>query len=239
LEKGLRYSQLYNQVSDWELVKDGSFVFLKRRHRVIYPGSLVQLHFLAVTLMIKATLGISLSHGTLVSVSFSHARPNNDSALSRWFNCPVYYDQDYDGFSFPAAFLDTPLPTSDHALLAMMEAYLSGLLQADSPQETLPLRVQQFIRKNLGTSICNLEGVAHLLGQHPRALQRALKNEDTSFRELLSDVRQQVAEQYLSSSDIAFTDLSDILGYRNVSAFSRAFKEATGLSPQHWKDLRA
>jgi AraC-like DNA-binding protein len=49
----------------------------------------------------------------------------------------------------------------------------------------------------------------------------------------------EVAEQYLQSSAIPLAELAEILGYRNRSAFSRAFKNSRGESPERWKNRRA
>jgi AraC-like DNA-binding protein len=59
---------------------------------------------------------------------------------------------------------------------------------------------------------------------HPRTLQRALAKHEVNFTQLLSKTRMEVAEQYLQDSTIPLEELSGILGYRNRSAFSRAFK---------------
>ena len=69
--------------------------------------------------------------------------------------------------------------------------------------------------------------------------QRALSKHDATFKLLLSKVRMEVAEQYLQSSAIPLAELTGILGYSNRSAFSRAFKNSHGESPEQWKNRRA
>ena len=102
-------------------------------------------------------------------------------------------------------------------------------------EDDLVSKVHLYVKKNLGTNACNLEGVAERLDRRPRSLQRELMKQGFSFRQVLLDVRRDVAEHYLRSSKIALVDLADILGYRNVSAFSRAFKSSCGQSPEHWR----
>jgi AraC-like DNA-binding protein len=74
---------------------------------------------------------------------------------------------------------------------------------------------------------------------HPRTLQRALAKHEVNFTQLLSKTRMEVAEQYLQDSTIPLEELSGILGYRNRSAFSRAFKRSHGESPEQWRNSRA
>lgn len=73
---------------------------------------------------------------------------------------------------------------------------------------------------------------------HRKALQRSLKAENTTFKELLSEARMQVAELYLSNSGIELVQLSNILGYSCPSALSRSFKKHHGVSPLHWRQNR-
>lgn len=235
IEKGLLYSELYNQESLWEFKLDNKYAFMKRHHRVHFQRSQQQLHLLAITLMIKASHDTVGDTGKISLISFSSARPNDSEILSRYFHVPVYFDQDYDGYAFPQSLLSLPIPSSNPELLSIVESHLQGLLKLQLSPTTLATQTHQLIQQHIGTNTCSVEGIARLMGRHPRTLQRALKSENTNFRELLNIVRQRTAEYYLTSSDIRLSDLSDILGYQNVSAFSRAFKAASGISPETWK----
>ena len=74
---------------------------------------------------------------------------------------------------------------------------------------------------------------------HSRTLQRTLAKHEVNFTQLLSEIRMEVAEQYLQDSTISLAELSGLLGYRNRSAFSRAFKRSHGESPEQWRNSRA
>jgi AraC-like DNA-binding protein len=64
-----------------------------------------------------------------------------------------------------------------------------------------------------------------------RNLHRKLRKEDTSFKNLLNDVRQELAQQYIQDRSITLTEISFMLGFSEVSSFSRAFKNWTGKPP--------
>lgn len=232
--KTSKYSRLYNQASMWQVCEEGEFIIMKRQQRTAYCGSMVQFHLLAITLMIKASKALLKDGHSLTSVSFSHSSPDNSKIFSRYFQAPVYFERDFDGYTFPKSYLSEPIDTADPELLSIVEEHLDGMLSEDSEQDFIS-NVRALIRKNLGTNLCNLDGISQLMGRHPRSLQRALKEHDVGFRDLLNEVRQEVAEHYLLSSNISLIDLADILGYNNVSAFSRAFKVVSGVSPQDWR----
>ena len=67
-----------------------------------------------------------------------------------------------------------------------------------------------------------------------RSLQLQLAEEQCSFRELLEKVRREIATYHLRRGDLPLTQLALLLGYSELSAFSRSFRDWYGLSPRQW-----
>ncbi|MCQ6498174.1 helix-turn-helix domain-containing protein, partial [Vibrio parahaemolyticus] len=63
------------------------------------------------------------------------------------------------------------------------------------------------------TGECSVERVARALDLHPSRLQSKLKQQGTSYRKLLQQVRQDFAEQRLSAIRQSITDIALQLGY--------------------------
>lgn len=235
MNNALSYSLLNSVVSHWQAEREAGYVSFRRQNRVSYDGPLVQLHTLAVTVVFKALRNMIGENRKVTSVSFRHTAPRTSKQYSQFFDCPVDFEQDFDGIVFPEQFLKLPLNTANPDLLHIVKQYLDTLSSELDMEDDLVTKVHLYIKKILGTNACNLEGIAQQLDRRPRSLQRELMKQGFSFRQILLDVRQEVAEHYLRSSKIALVDLADILGYRNVSAFSRAFKSTCGQSPEHWR----
>ena len=70
---------------------------------------------------------------------------------------------------------------------------------------------------------------------HPRALNRRLQAEGTTFRRLLNEARFEVARQLLAGTRIGVTDIGAALGYAETSAFSHACRRMAGRSPHEWR----
>ena len=68
-----------------------------------------------------------------------------------------------------------------------------------------------------------------------RSLQRRLKAEGITFQELADEVRKEFALHYLRQPDHRIKEISHILGYNEVSAFSRSFKRWMGMSPGQYR----
>jgi AraC-like DNA-binding protein len=83
---------------------------------------------------------------------------------------------------------------------------------------------------------CSLEQVAATLDMHPRTLQAKLKKEhQKSYREILQETRQGLAERFLRQRSGSITDLALQLGYAELAVFSRHFKRWSGMTPREWQ----
>jgi AraC-like DNA-binding protein len=232
---GVDYSWVTSQESLWHLRREGGLAHLTRRSRVSFDGPTEQLHTLSITVLFKALTMLSGGHAQPSYVTFAHAEPRASELYRRFFKSPVYFDMESDAIVLPERCLRLPIETADPELFPIVRSHLDSMRAAHSPDDPVTTKVYRHIGKSLGTTFCNLESVAQLLDQHPRTLQRELNRAGVSFRQLLLDVRQEQAERYLRASNISLAQLADFLGYRNVSAFSRAFKGNCGLSPGEWR----
>ena len=64
-----------------------------------------------------------------------------------------------------------------------------------------------------------------------RTLQRKLADKKLIYSEILEDLCKSIATEYVLHSDYSFTDIALMLGYNDLSSFSRAFKRWTGAGP--------
>ena len=81
----------------------------------------------------------------------------------------------------------------------------------------------------------SLQATADLLAMHPRTLNRALQARGFSFREAVNEARFEMATQLLRDTRLSVGGLAQILGYSEVSAFTRFFTGMAGLTPTEWK----
>lgn len=137
---------------------------------------------------------------------------------------------------FDSALLATRLSTSDERFQQVARRHFDELAQL-SLSELRPY-VQKLLRNRLPGGHVTVEQIAEQMMLSPRTLQRYLQAEGTSFQQLLDSTRQSMAIRYLCDSSISLTQLSGVLGYTSLGAFSRAFSRWTGISPQKWKQQR-
>ncbi|PLW69847.1 AraC family transcriptional regulator [Pseudohalioglobus lutimaris] len=170
------------------------------------------------------------------AVYFAHGAPANLKPYRERFRCPLHFDWDVPTVTFDATILDTAISQANPQLHRLLETYLDELHIAHP--DSFRDKVRYLIQQAMYTGDCSIERVAATLAINKRTLQRRLKAEGTSFKELLDEVRFNAARKYLRESNGSLTVLAEMLCYSDLSAFSNAFRQRFGVSPRCWKQQR-
>lgn len=159
-------------------------------------------------------------------VCFRHARPRDVSAHHRIFGPNVIFDQDHNGIFLEDKVLAFPLAPS----ASRNRALLARLLRHDGVPRDLGLveQIDAIVRVMLPHTHCDVIAVSEAIGMAPRTLQDHLQAQGTSFKTVKDAVRADLALKYLTSSGLSLTQIAEILGYSEVSAFSRSFRRWYG-----------
>ncbi|MCW2271504.1 HTH-type transcriptional regulator VirS [compost metagenome] len=163
---------------------------------------------------------------------FQHAPVANPARYRRLLGVVPRFNAAFDAWLFPAPLLSVPLSDADPALHRLMRQHLEAI--SEQHNQRLPSHVQRLLRSFLPSGRVTIECIADFMRLSPRSLQRQLAEQGTSFQTLLDDTRQAMTLRYLEESDISLMQLTEVLGYANQSAFSRAFQRWFGTSPRQW-----
>jgi len=159
-------------------------------------------------------------------VLFSHSKPADGGVYRRAFQTPCQFNAERTALVFPASVLDHRLASADAEQLRILEAQAHARDDFD-----VAFRLRRTLRILLLAQGASGDQVAKLLLMHRRTLNRRLKAEGTTFRELLDEVRFEAACQLLDTARIPITEIAVSLGYAETSAFSRAFRRWSGATP--------
>ena len=119
-------------------------------------------------------------------------------------------------------------------------AYNEGLVQdyvGTLTDNKWSQKVNLTLLKQLDKNEPSLASVANILEIGERTLRRYLKEENSSFRQLLQDARIEMANHYLLNSDLAMTDIALRLSFTDASNFSRAFHRWHSMSPSAYRKI--
>ena len=81
--------------------------------------------------------------------------------------------------------------------------------------------------------------VARSLQMSERTLQRRLREFGTTFKSILNEVRRDLTNSYIRDSKLSLTEISFMLGFAEISTFSRAYKRWTGQSPSAYRQINS
>jgi AraC-like DNA-binding protein len=166
-----------------------------------------------------------------IHVRLARAQPACFGRLQDFFGCPIDFGGPENSLVFRASDLDAQLPTANPVLLRVNEQVLTDYL-ARLERSEVTVQVQAKLIQLLPSGEVEESSIARMLNLSLRSMQRKLKARGVSFRKLLDDTRRQLAEQYLKDSTLSVSEIAYLLGFAEVSSFSRAFKRWTGHAPR-------
>ena len=190
---------------------------------------------LSVTFFATAVRELSGAHIKPLKAEFEHPCPEYSDRLQSFFGCQVFYNRASNSLHFPSRLMNQPVPTADTSLLEALEFFLADRLKARK-EDDLPGKVMHLISSSLSNGTPSLAKVSETLGISKRTLQRKLSEAGILFSDLVDDTRRKKAINYVKFSDFSLTDVALLLGYSELSAFSRAFCRWTGLHPQQMRN---
>ncbi len=234
LERLVRYHRVLHDAAQVSLERQGDAAILA--HHLPVPGGAprpVADYVLAGWLsMLRRITGTAF---TPTAVCFPYPMPAEQGEHQRIFSAPLRFGYHRSELRFPAELLGRTLVGADPALQPIVESRIATLLEALPASSGYVARVRRVLLDELCDGEPVLERVARKLHMSPRTLHRRLAAEGASFRQLVTALRQELAEHYLNDPGLSVAQIAFLLGYSEPSAFHRAFKRWTGSSPDRFR----
>jgi AraC-like DNA-binding protein len=168
--------------------------------------------------------------------SIAHHRSGDVSEMARFVGTKVEFGADADGFALDVDASEAPLIHADSylndLLLKYCEAALAGRRDDVSQLRT---KVENAISSLLPHGRALVGDVARSLAMSERTLGRKLADEGLNFTEILQQLRRDLAFRYLNDRKLHVSKIAWLLGFRDVSAFTHAFKRWTGKTPSQMR----
>jgi AraC-like DNA-binding protein len=167
-------------------------------------------------------------------VYLQRPKPACHEAFSELFRAEIFYGAAENRLRFLNSELDTPLPTPNPELARLADqAVINYLARYD--RESTAMRVRSRIIEQLPDGAPQQRLIADTLHLSLRSLQRKLKNEGTSFKDLLEETRRELALHYIRENHRPISEITYLLGFSEPSNFTRAFRRWTGMAPAEYR----
>jgi AraC-like DNA-binding protein len=224
-----RFLHVHSQAGNVELSFNGNLLSITYTPLVSYQDSAKQLIDLSLAVGFSLLSGLSNNRLPVISAYFSYQAPKDKKQYEQYFNCPVIFSSSENGVTISRHVLENSLSQNKSDIRDFFSNYLIG--QESASYSSIEESARTLISQLLPLGKCKLEIVSSALSLDKRTFQRRLKENSTSFQELIESERQNIAIKYMKNSDIDLAQISDLLGYSEPSVFSRSFKKWFGLSP--------
>ena len=169
------------------------------------------------------------------AVPAAYPSPAHASAYRVLFHCPVHFDQPVNELKLDPARVGLPPrlpdPSTHQAAREMCQQVVAGMAQSNG----IASMVRQALIEHMPWRFANLEAMARELSMEPRTLRRRLEAQNTSYREILAEVRRVLAIEYLRKTRMTNEEIASRLGYSDAANFRHAFVRWTGKSPQEYR----
>ncbi|QBS40606.1 AraC family transcriptional regulator [Nocardia sp. CS682] len=166
----------------------------------------------------------------LRSICLPHPPLAPAARYAEFFDAEVRFGADTTLLRIPAELLTRPIANSSATMYSVALHCLSE--KPSELAESVAAQVRVAIEGLITSAKPDIEAIARRLSIHQRTLQRALAAEGTTFTEILDGARRDAAYRLLCETDMSMSRITNLIGLREQSAFTRAVRRWFGATPQ-------
>ena len=233
-ERLIRYLRVITEGVECRIEEsDGEFSVIHCFNKeVLNIPQIADAHIAILVALCRINYGQNLNP---VSISFTHPAPEEPGGYFAFFRCPVIFDASDNRITLTQEVVDKRLLSANPLLAQLNDKVMINYL-AKLEGDNIIERIKAIIIDQLPSGTVTDSRVAEALYMSKRTFHRRLQQEETTFRIILNELRQELADKYIKDSSLNLNEISFLLGFSEISSFSRAFKRWTGSSPSAYKE---
>jgi AraC-like DNA-binding protein len=234
LERLIRYQRIIDRGNRLQLRDEGAQTFIRIEFGSDeLPTTRDEIEYVTVLLM-KYGRWIADFEVAPLEVRFSHRKPDDTSEHERIFGCRPRFDAGESGLLIASAELDRPSIHASPEIARAHEQFANEYL-AVLDDSSIRRQLRELLSTVLERGPLDLQAAASRLHIGVRTLQRRLRDEGTSYREVVDELRRDIALSQLRKSDAPIEEITYLIGFSELSPFYRAFRRWTGQTPVEYR----
>jgi AraC-like DNA-binding protein len=194
--------------------------------------------------IVEMQIGIFLSlHRDFMGPSFAarelhvtYSPPDDAPGYPGTFGSPILFGQSENRFLFDAGWLDGTPKLGNEITYSTVLSLCNAQMEEFDLRSGFVGKVRQVLMTNLMRPT-SFERVAQNLHISARTLRRKLREENTSFRQLIDELRRDIAIRYLRDTDLTVEDIAESLGFSDAANFRHAFRRWTKAAPHEFRGI--
>jgi len=170
-------------------------------------------------------------------VRLTYPAPEYISMYEDIFQCPAVFEQQRNELRLPKAYLDIPFKAANAELRKICLRECDKTLHGLKTESPLIEQIEAIIRSFSG-SLPQFPLIAETLKISPRTLHRRLADEGITYRQIVENLRKQLAKEYLTEAKLEQKEVAYLLGYTEPANFYHAFQRWFGCTPTEFMASR-
>lgn len=229
----IRYQHTRAQFANWQVAQQAGYIIVSYELSVEQDEVAVFL-MEALSMSLLMTMQFLLGEKEkLATMGLTIAEPDYRDLYTQVSSCEIRFGEAVNYVKIPVEFCDLPIPTRDSSLQQWAVQQCEQQFEKMNLANSFTARTLAILRQFPGRAM-NQDQLAYVLNVSPRTLLRRLKEEGTTYKQLVNEEHKRLAEHYLSHTDLTIECIADQLGYHDLSSFRRAFKRWFGMSPSQY-----
>jgi AraC-like DNA-binding protein len=168
-------------------------------------------------------------------VRLRHAAPRDgDGHLAFYGVAPRFASPRYE-LVYPVGLRDVGVTTFNSKLRDYFDRECRRMNEKLGAATGIAAEVRKSLIGVMDGGDSGIDAIARRLGVSTRSLQRRLSEEQTSYNDLVAEVRQEFAKRYLARGTLTASEVAYLIGFTEPPAFFKAFKRWTGLTPREFQ----
>ncbi len=162
--------------------------------------------------------------------------PGRRGGVDHFFHCPVAFGQRSNWVEFSDAVLQAPIVQDESKLERFLElAPYHVVIKPMVSDVGVAARIRRLLGNDFRRELPTFEELAYQLNMSERTLRRRLDREGTSYQRIKDQQRRELAISLLENEELTVSDVAELLGFSDPSAFHRSFKRWTGRAPGDYR----
>jgi AraC-like DNA-binding protein len=233
LETTIRYLHMINESLVINIEEVGGLVLIREEFVVEHARPTPQAYELAVGALYRMCNALLGPRWRPQMVSFTHKAPDNLAVHRRLFGPNVQFESEFNGFVCSGADLDRANPAADPKMASYARRFVDTL--GERSDVSTAREVRKIAHRLMPLGRASITQIAQAMGLNVRTLQRRLAAEEEDFTTILNGVRRELALRFVANPSFSLTHTASLLGYRQLSSFTRWFGAEFGVSPTAWR----
>nr|WP_306220444.1 AraC family transcriptional regulator [Cohnella sp. WQ 127256] len=186
----------------------------------------------------QTMLGLGCRPIAVKEIRFIHSQSIEVEEYVSAFGVVPMFGQDSNTIRMSKAVLDYPVLSADARLLGVFEAIAEEVRAKLTEGSVVSGELSRWIIDGMARRFPTLQEAAKEMRMSVRTLQAKLQQENTSYNRLANEVRKELALWYLIRPEYSIGDIAYFLHFSEPSAFQKAFRKWTGITPGEYRQRR-